>query len=119
MQTAAMAYMQTRVQTTSQEDLVVLLFNAAVKYLEQAKDRIADRDYAQKGILISKALDVINELDSSLNTQKGGEIAQNMHSLYIFCQTRLLRANMKMDTAIIDEVIKILEDLKSAFEDIL
>src|SRR6056297_3024950 len=119
MQTAARAYMQTRVHTTSQEELIVLLFDAGIRYLEQAQREIKEKNYAQKGILITKALDVVNELDSSLNIQKGGEIAQNIHSLYIFCQTRLLRANMKMDTAIIDEVIQILEDLKSAFEDIL
>ena len=118
MQTAARAYMQTRVHTTSQEELIVLLFDAGIRYLEQAQREIKEKNYAQKGILITKALDVINELDSSLNMQKGGELAQNMHSLYIFCQTRLLNANLKMDTGMLDEVRDILQNLKSAFEDI-
>ncbi|MFP4167313.1 MAG: flagellar export chaperone FliS [Desulfonatronovibrionaceae bacterium] len=116
--TAARAYMQTKVHTTSQEELVILLFSAAVRYLEQARQKMEEKDYAGKGTLISQALDVINELDSSLNMHKGGELAQNMHSLYIFCQTRLLTANLKMDVKMVDEVLKILQELKSAFEDI-
>ncbi len=119
MQTAARAYMQTRIHTTSQEELVVMLFDAAKRYLEQAKVKIEEKDYAQKGVLITKALDVINELDSSLNREKGGELAQNMHSLYIYTQTRLLTANLRMDCSIIDEVMGILGELKSAFEDIV
>ena len=118
MHKAANAYRQTQVTTTSPGHLVVLLYDGAITFLEQAKVRITEKNYAQKGILISQALDVIAELDSSLNTERGGEIAQNLHGLYMYCNNRLLQANLKMDTAIIDEVITILDSFRSAFAEI-
>ncbi len=112
---AAQAYFQTQVNTTSQGQLLLMLYDGAIKFLRQAKERMQERDYANKGILISKAIDVISELDSSLNIQRGGDIAQNLHNLYFFCNTRLLQANMKMDQGLLDEVIKILGGLREAF----
>ncbi len=119
MQKAAQAYFQTQVATTTQGDLLLMLYEGAIKFLKMAKVKIDERDYAEKGILISKAMDVIAELDSSLNVQKGGDLAQNLHHLYFFCNTRLLKANMNLDTAIIDEVIKVLSGLQEAFQQII
>ena len=118
MHKAANAYMQTHVTTTTPGHLVVMLYDGAITFLEQAKEEIAARNFAKKGILISQALDIIAELDGSLNNEKGGELAQNLHRLYMYCNTRLLRANLKMDTAIIDEVIGILSSFRSAFAEI-
>lgn len=118
MHKAANAYMQTQVTTTTPGHLVVMLYDGAITFLEQAKEEILARNYAKKGILISQALDIIAELDGSLNTDKGGEIAQNLHKLYIYCNTRLLQANLKMDTGLVDEVIGILSAFRSAFSEI-
>ena len=118
MHKAANAYMQTHVTTTTPGHLVVMLYDGAITFLEQAKQEIAAKNFAKKGILISQALDIIAELDGSLNNEKGGELAQNLHRLYMYCNTRLLRANLKMDTAIIDEVIGILSSFRSAFAEI-
>ncbi|RQD63121.1 MAG: flagellar export chaperone FliS [Desulfonatronovibrio sp. MSAO_Bac4] len=116
---AARAYFSTKVNTTSQEELVVMLFEAAIKFLEQAKIKIEEKDYQEKGNAISKTLDIIAELDSSLNTERGGEVAQNLHALYQFCQSRLLMANLKMDVQIIDEVIGMLKEVGSAFAEVI
>ncbi len=118
MQRAANAYMQTQVTTTTPGHLVVMLYDGAITFLEQAKQEIEVRNYAKKGILISQALDIISELDGSLNTEKGGELAQNLHKLYMYCSTRLLQANLKMDITLIDEVIGILSSFRSAFSEI-
>lgn len=115
---AARAYFNTKVTTTTQEEIVVLLYEAAIKFLGQAKIKIQEKDYQEKGNLISKVLDIIAELDSSLNVDKGGELAQNLHALYLFCQSRLLMANLKMDPQIIDEVIEMLKSVGSAFAEI-
>ncbi len=115
MQKAATAYLQTQVSSTSQADLLIMLYDAAIKFLKQAKEKIAERDYAAKGVRISKALDVINELQGSLNCQKGGDLAENLNRLYFYCSTRLLQANLKMDVKFIDEVVTILSELRDAF----
>ncbi len=119
MHKAANAYMQTHVTTTTPGHLVVMLYDGAITFLEQAKEEIRPaKNFAKKGSRISQALDIIAELDGSLNNDKGGELAQNLHRLYVYCNTRLLRANLKMDTAIIDEVIGILSAFRSAFAEI-
>ncbi|MBQ4132152.1 MAG: flagellar export chaperone FliS [Desulfovibrionaceae bacterium] len=116
---AKQAYFQTQVTTTTQGELVVLLYDGAIKYLRLAKEKIAAKDFAEKGILISKALDIIQELDSSLNMEQGGEISVNLHSLYIFAQRQLLQANLKMDQKLVDEVITMLSSLRDAFAAII
>jgi flagellar protein FliS len=110
--------MQTQVTTTTPGHIVVLLYDGAITFLEQAKEEIEAKNFAKKGILISQALDIIAELDGSLNNEKGGELSQNLHRLYMYCNTRLLRANLKMDTSIINEVIGILSSFRSAFAEI-
>lgn len=118
MHKAAQAYFQTQVTTTTQGDLLILLFDGALKFLKQAKERMEAKDYAQKGILISKALDVLAELQASLNAQKGGEIAENLRKLYLLCSTKLLMANMNMNQALVDEVMQILSGIRDAFAQI-
>ncbi len=115
---AARAYFNTKVTTTTQEDIVVLLFEGAIKFLEQAKILIKEKNYQDKGNAITRALNILAELDGSLNVDKGGEMAQNLHALYLFCQSRLLMANLRMDTDMIDEVIGMLKKVGSAFGEI-
>ncbi len=118
MQRAAHAYLQTQVTTTSPGDILILLYDGAIKFLNRAKEGLAANDMAAKGIAISKTLDIINELDSTLNLDKGGELAANLHNLYFFCNSRLVMANLKKDAKMIDEVIKILAGLRSAYAEI-
>jgi len=115
MQSAARTYFQTQVTTTTQGDLLIMLFDGALKFLAQARDKILERDYAQKGILISKALDILAELQATLNPQKGGEMADRLKRLYLYCSTRLLMANRKLDTEPLDETVRILTGLREAF----
>jgi flagellar protein FliS len=119
MQKAAQAYLSTQIHTTSKGELLLMLYDAAINFMKQAKVKIDEKDYAAKGILISKAIEVISELASSMNKEKGGELAENLSKLYIFCNTRLLQANLKMDTEKLDEVIKIIDGIASAYREII
>ena len=119
MHRATSAYIQTSVSTTSQGEVLLILYDGAIKFLGQAKERIEAKDPAGKGILISKALDILNELDSTLNPERGGKIAENLHNLYTFCNNHLLKANIRMSTEMVDEVINILSGLRSAYASII
>ncbi|MBI9111031.1 flagellar export chaperone FliS [Maridesulfovibrio ferrireducens] len=119
MHKAAQAYLSTQVHTTSKGELLLMLYDAAIKFLKQAKVKINEKDYAAKGILISKAIEVISELTASLNKEKGGELAENLSQLYIYCNTRLLQANLKMDNEKIDEVVRIIDGIASAYREII
>ena len=115
MQKAAQAYLQTNIATNSPGEIVIMLYDGAIKFLNRAKEQIDKKDYAGKGISISRSMDIINELNESLNIEKGGVLAENLHKLYFWCITRLAMANLKMDTSIIDTVIKVLAGIRSAY----
>ena len=115
MNRATNAYRQTQVTTTSQGEVLLMLYDGAISFLSQAKERIDAKDPAGKGNLISKTLDIINELDSTLNLERGGSLSENLHNLYFFCNKHLLLANLRMNKDMIDEVIKILVGLRSAY----
>lgn len=119
MRQAARAYLETQVTTTSQGQVLIMLYDGAIKFLNQAKERMEAKDYAGKGKLISSAIDVINELASSLNPEKGGDLAANLSELYFYCNKRLFMANSRMDPAGIDEVVKILSGIRSAYAQII
>lgn len=118
MQRAAHAYMQTGLTTNSPGQTVVMLYDGAIRFLNRAKEQIDAKDYAQKGLSISKAIDVINELSATLNKEQGGDIAENLGNLYFWCNARLAMANLKLDKGMIDSVIKVLDGLRGAFAQI-
>lgn len=119
MRQAARVYLETQVTTTSRGEILIMLYDGAIKFLNQAKEKIAARDYAGKGNLISSAIDVINELASSLNVEKGGDLAENLSQLYFYCNKRLFIANSRMDISAVDEVIRILGGIRSAYAQII
>ena len=119
MNKAANAYFQTKVSTTDQGQLLIMLYDGALRYLAQARDKILAKDYAAKGVLISKVIDIINELSSSLNLEKGGSLATNLNNLYLLCTARLLQANLKMNIESLDSVTQILSGLRSAYAQIV
>lgn len=119
MNKAANAYFQTRVSTTDQGQLLLMLYDGALRYLQQARDKMLARDFAGKGILISKVIDIVNELSASLNMEKGGSLAVNLNNLYILCTARLLQANLKMNVDSLDSVVQILSGLRGAYAQII
>lgn len=119
MNKAAQAYFQTKVNTTDQGQLLLMLYDGALSYLQQARDKMLARDFAAKGILISKVIDIVNELSASLNMDKGGSLAENLNNLYILCTARLLQANLKMNVEQLDSVAHILSGLRGAYAQII
>lgn len=105
--------------TTSQGEILIMLYDGAIKFLTRAKEKIQERKYADKGVLLSRAIDIIAELDGSLNVEKGGDLAENLHKLYFFCNARILKASVRMETEHIDEVIRILSGLRDAYKQII
>ncbi len=116
---AAKAYLVTQVSTSSQGDLLLMLYDTAIKHLTQAIEKMRAGDVAAKGILITKAISIISELQESLNKERGGDISKNLFNLYFFCNTRLLKANMQMNVEMVEEVITVISGLRQAFAQIM
>ncbi len=115
----AMAYLTTQVETTTQGELLIMLYEAAIKFLKRAKIEIDNKDFAKKGIYISKAMAIIHELSECLNKDKGGEITPKLTQLYMFCTAQLVKANIRLDKKMLDDVINILDGLRSAYAQIV
>lgn len=97
--------------------LVLMLFDGAIKAIYLAKAHMQANDVALKGQFISKAVAIIDEgLKLSLDESTGGEIARNLKDLYEYMCQRLLVANLKNQMEPLDEVGRLLGELRGAWE---
>jgi flagellar protein FliS len=67
---------------------------------------------------MQRAEAIVNELRSTLNFEQGGEIAVRLDSIYSFCQRHMLDARLKLDPARIEQVMKLLADLRDAWDQV-
>lgn len=110
---------ETGVLAASPHRLIVMLFEGAETALRAALAQMGARDIPGKGRSISKAINIIdNGLRASLDTKAGGEIASNLEALYEYMNTRLLQANLNNSEEMVQEVLKLLGELKGAWESI-
>lgn len=109
-------YKETSITTQSKGKLVVLLYEGAIRFLKQAVVEMERKNYEAKGKLINKAQDILYELNSTLNMEEGGEISQNLRSLYNFMIRHLAQANFKCDPKLAQDVIKLLEELNQGWK---
>ena len=99
--------------------LISMLYQGALLAIANAKNGIMRNDIPAKCAAISKAILIIDEgLNASLDKDVGGPLAQNLSSLYEYMGTRLIIANLKDDMTALDEVARLLADLKEAWESI-
>ncbi len=112
------AYLKTDVSTATPVKQIVMLYERAIIALKQAIEDIKKNDIKSKVNNIQKATDIILALDSSLDMEKGGEIAQNLRELYQFSYQQILLAHAKNDIKLLKDIIEILETLKSGWEEI-
>lgn len=99
--------------------LILMLYQGALLAIASAKNQILRKQISEKGSSITKAIKIIDEgLKACLDVKAGGEIGKNLYDLYDYMNQRLLIANLKNDTAILDEVSTLLGELKGAWESI-
>jgi flagellar protein FliS len=108
--------LETGIASASPHKLIVMLYDGALVALLSAKTNLAANNIAAKGTAISKAITIIdNGLRASLDKAAGGEIAANLDALYDYMSRRLLHANLKNDVPAIEEVHRLLGDLREAW----
>jgi flagellar secretion chaperone FliS len=96
--------------------LISMLFQGALLAIDNAKNEILRKEIAAKGKSITKAIAIIGEgLHASLDKRVGGELAQNLSSLYDYMVMRLVDANLKNDITVLDEVARLLTELTEAW----
>lgn len=110
---------ETGVLAASPHKLIAMLFEGAVKAIDQASQHMAAGEIEKKGEAVAKAVQIILVgLNASLNRKAGGELAENLHSLYDYMARRLFEANIKNSQEMLAEVRGLLMEIKGAWDQI-
>jgi flagellar secretion chaperone FliS len=120
----AQAYRATSVLTASPGQLVLMLFDGALKSLAIAQDAFGRPSTDRTRIEtinrhLLKAQSILAELQGGLNMEVGGEFAQTMHSLYDYHMRRLFEANVRKQVGPVIEVERLLREVRDAWAEML
>lgn len=123
MKAAVNAYQTVQVDAAvlgaSPHELIAKLLAKAISSTIAAKGHMASGDIAGKTAHIKIALAIISDgLRSSLDMEAGGELAQRLDALYDYMCQRLLKAHIDNDVIILDEVVSLLNEIKSGWDGI-
>lgn len=107
-------YQKTQIETASPLHLVVMLYDGAIRFINQGKLAIINKNINQANESLKRAQDIVDELTVTLDPG-AGEIAVNLARLYEFVNYRLIQANIKKDPEMLNEALNILMTLRSAW----
>jgi flagellar secretion chaperone FliS len=98
-----------------------ILSNLAVALgcMERIHDNRPVSDVVTKGTAMGKAIRLINQLNSTLDMERGGEIAESLRALYVYILARLTLANATNDATIVAEVVRLVRDVKIGWDQIV
>jgi flagellar secretion chaperone FliS len=111
-------YLQTQVQSRTPIELVVMLYDGAIRFTTEARAAVVAKDIARRGNAVSRAMAILSELQSTLDLEKGGDIAVNLDKLYTFIRDRLVDASIKQDVRPLDEALRVLTTLREGWSGI-
>lgn len=112
----AKIYKETQIETASPVKLIVILYDIIISSIEQALVYLENKKYDLLNKELSRAQDGLIELIVSLDFEKGGDIANNLYSIYLYCSRRLFEGNIEKNRDMLVEVKTILLKLREAWE---
>ncbi|NLW55512.1 MAG: flagellar export chaperone FliS [Firmicutes bacterium] len=107
-------YRQTQVGTASPLELIIMMYDGAIRFCHQAETAIEEQNYSQANRMLQRAQDIIDELNINLNME-AGEIAINLRNLYEFINSKLFEANIKKDCTLLRQAVALLTELRSSW----
>lgn len=105
------AYKKTSVETASKEQILLMLYQAAIKNCKKGIEAIEQKNIAKKGEYIGKMQDIIVELSNSLDFEVGGDVAKELASLYDYLLYSSTQANIKIEKSHLEGCLKVLNTL--------
>ncbi|HEV7175565.1 MAG TPA: flagellar export chaperone FliS [Solirubrobacteraceae bacterium] len=109
------AYRESAVLSAQPEQLIVMLYDGARRFLGQAAIAMGDGQVELAHRKLRRTEDILLHLREVLDMEQGGEIATRLQSIYLFCQSYLLKARLDRDPAKIDKVSAMLGELRDAW----
>lgn len=106
------------VEGADPHNLVQILFTHLLLSMELARDALANKDLAAKSEHMTKALTIVHVLTTSLDFEKGGEVAQSLEHLYVWARKRLIEASFKNNVEALNEVHGAITEISNAWSTI-
>lgn len=114
----AQEYRKNAINGASPLQLVIMLYDGALRFMEQGKHAIQTKDLAKQNDSLQRAQKIVLELMSCLDMERGGEIAKNLLALYTFVLNELVKANVEDSVKSVDNCIRVLSDLRESWSEI-
>ncbi|NBG89399.1 flagellar export chaperone FliS [Isachenkonia alkalipeptolytica] len=108
-------YKENSVKTASPEELTLMLYNGALKFINKGKMGIEGKNIQEANEGIKRAQDIIHELNNSLNMDY--EMSKNMRSLYTYILEKLVEGNIKKTTEPLDEAKEMITELRDTWKE--
>ncbi len=109
-------YKNQSVQSASKEKILLLLYEAAIKFTKKAITACEEKNISERGYNIGRAFDIVNELNNSLNHNVAKDLAKNLEQLYMFITDQFVQANISGNPKPLRDALKILETLDSGWQ---
>lgn len=109
------AYRESAILTASPEQLVVLLYDGALRFLRQAQAAGGEGAAQHARDRLDRAEAIIDELLATLDMDAGGELAQRLEGIYVFCKRCLMEARIERDLAKVATVVRLLSELRESW----
>lgn len=115
------AYRETNIKTASQGKLIIMLYDEAIRQLDTAAELLKGESpqYDKVNNAVLRAQDMVTELMVSLDFDKGGEVAHNLFSLYMYFNRQMMQANLKKDAETLTSIRSQLNELREAWDQII
>ena len=105
---AAQTYLRTKVMTATPEQLQMMLYDGAIRFGEQARVALLDRNYEKSYAMISRVQRIITEMSASLKHDVYPELCGKLASLYNYVYRKLIEANIQHDLPALDEALELM-----------
>jgi flagellar protein FliS len=110
-------YKKAAVESASQEKLLLMLYEGAIKFTKKAIIAVENNDIPGRCENITRSYDIVLELMNTLDFEVGGEVAENLEQLYVFITDELTRANITGKKEHLENVLKILQTLYEGWKE--
>ena len=108
-------YQQSQIETASPTRLIVLLYDGAIRFASLGMEAMQAQNYEEQNTYLLKTQRIVTELTTSLDRERGGDVAANLRRIYTFLTEQLVRANMQDDAALLQAALKTLTELRESW----
>jgi flagellar protein FliS len=112
-------YKNTSVLSASKEQILLMLYEAAIKFTKLSVQAIEKNNIAERGKNIMRAYDIVAELQVSLDHKVGGDLPMQLDQLYTFVLDQYTKANISGDAEALRAATKVLENLYASWKEVI